>query len=112
MGLCQAPNLSSSSSSSWLLCREAGGVEGIVNGMDVDEWSPMKDKFLDVKFDAKTVKEGKALAKETLQAELGLPVRVLLLLPVMQSWLQHHSWDRKYALLARGTAYFLMLVQD
>lgn len=53
--------------------REAGGVEGIVNGMDVEEWNPTKDKFLDVKFDAKTVKEGKALAKETLQAELGLP---------------------------------------
>ena len=49
-------------------------MEGIVNGMDVEEWNPKVDKFLDVKFDAKTVKDGKALAKETLQAELGFAV--------------------------------------
>ena len=55
-------------------CRQAGGVEGIVNGMDTTDWSPNVDKFLDVKYDADTVDEGKALAKETLQAELGLPV--------------------------------------
>ena len=54
--------------------RQAGGVEGIVNGMDTTDWSPNVDKFLDVKYDADTVDEGKALAKETLQAELGLPV--------------------------------------
>ncbi|CAD7703004.1 unnamed protein product [Ostreobium quekettii] len=53
---------------------KAGGVEGIVNGMEVSEWSPMKDKYLDVKFDKDTVKEGKAVAKELLQAELGLPI--------------------------------------
>lgn len=56
------------------VCRQAGGVEGIVNGMDTTDWSPNVDKFLDVKYDADTVDEGKALAKETLQAELGLPV--------------------------------------
>lgn len=55
--------------------RQAGGVEGIVNGMDTTDWSPNVDKFLDVKYDADTVDEGKALAKATLQAELGLPVR-------------------------------------
>lgn len=42
--------------------------------MDTTDWSPNVDKFLDVKYDADTVDEGKALAKETLQAELGLPV--------------------------------------
>ena len=50
------------------------GVEGIVNGMDTTDWDPSKDKFLDVKYDKQTVDEGKALAKETLQAEAGLPV--------------------------------------
>ncbi|KAL0056197.1 hypothetical protein WJX82_008619 [Trebouxia sp. C0006] len=54
--------------------RQAGGVEGIVNGMDTTDWSPNVDKFLDVKYDADTVDEGKVLAKEALQAELGLPV--------------------------------------
>lgn len=52
----------------------AVGVEGIVNGMDITEWSPKVDKFLDVKYDKDTVVEGKAAAKEALQAELGLPV--------------------------------------
>ncbi|KAL3130366.1 hypothetical protein ABBQ38_008192 [Trebouxia sp. C0009 RCD-2024] len=56
------------------IIRQAGGVEGIVNGMDTTDWSPNVDKFLDVKYDADTVDEGKALAKATLQAELGLPV--------------------------------------
>lgn len=55
-------------------CREAGGAEGIVNGMDITDWNPAVDKFLDVKYDASTLEEGKALAKETLQAELGLDV--------------------------------------
>ena len=57
-----------------MLCRQVGGAEGIVNGMDTTDWSPNVDKFLDVKYDADTVDEGKALAKEALQAELGLPV--------------------------------------
>lgn len=51
-----------------------GGIEGIVNGMDVGEWSPKKDKFLDVKYDKTTVVAGKAAAKELLQAEAGLPI--------------------------------------
>ena len=45
--------------------------------MDTTDWNPSVDKFLDVKFDADTVEEGKAIAKETLQAELGLPVSCL-----------------------------------
>lgn len=62
------------------MCRQAGGVEGIVNGMDVKEWDPSTDKFLDVKFDANTVTEGKAAAKATLQQELGLAVHPWALL--------------------------------
>lgn len=54
--------------------RAVGGLEGIVNGCDVGEWSPFLDKYLDVKYDAATMAEGKAVAKETLQAELGLAV--------------------------------------
>lgn len=51
-----------------------GGAVGIVNGMDVDEWDPATDKFLDVNYTPETVHEGKAAAKAALQAELGLPV--------------------------------------
>ncbi|KAL4458488.1 hypothetical protein ABPG75_013353 [Micractinium tetrahymenae] len=50
------------------------GVEGIVNGMDVEEWSPALDKFLKFKYDKTTVEAGKAFAKSQLQREVGLPV--------------------------------------
>ncbi|KAI5422161.1 granule-bound starch synthase 1, chloroplastic/amyloplastic [Lathyrus oleraceus] len=50
------------------------GVTGIVNGMDVQEWNPSTDKYISIKYDASTVLEGKALLKEELQAEVGLPV--------------------------------------
>ncbi|KAF8655153.1 hypothetical protein HU200_061290 [Digitaria exilis] len=47
---------------------------GIVNGMDVYEWDPATDKYVSVKYDATTVTEARALNKERLQAEVGLPV--------------------------------------
>ena len=55
--------------------------------MDTTDWSPNVDKFLDVKYDADTVDEGKALAKETLQAELGLPVSAIYGLELQSHWL-------------------------
>lgn len=54
--------------------RAKGGAVGIVNGMDVEEWDPRADKYLTIKFDKNTVFEGKAAAKEALQADVGLPV--------------------------------------
>eukprot|EP00252_Welwitschia_mirabilis_P015878 TRINITY_DN35268_c0_g1_i1.p1 TRINITY_DN35268_c0_g1~~TRINITY_DN35268_c0_g1_i1.p1 ORF type:complete len:619 (-),score=116.49 TRINITY_DN35268_c0_g1_i1:310-2166(-) len=50
------------------------GITGIVNGMDVQEWDPSTDKYLDVKYDASTVLYAKPRLKELLQAEVGLPV--------------------------------------
>ncbi|KAK1558245.1 hypothetical protein Q3G72_000172 [Acer saccharum] len=50
------------------------GITGIVNGMDVQEWNPLTDKYISVNFDASTVRDAKPLVKETLQAEVGLPV--------------------------------------
>ncbi|XP_062227951.1 granule-bound starch synthase 1, chloroplastic/amyloplastic [Phragmites australis] len=50
------------------------GITGIVNGMDVSEWDPSKDKYITVKYDATTAVAAKALNKEALQAEVGLPV--------------------------------------
>jgi glycogen synthase len=49
--------------------RARGGVEGIVNGMDVEEWDPRIDKFLTVKYDKNNVYEGKAAAKSALQVK-------------------------------------------
>jgi len=47
--------------------RQVGGAEGIVNGMDVEEWDPRMDKYLAVKYDKASVHAGKAAAKEALQ---------------------------------------------
>ncbi|KAI7994003.1 hypothetical protein LOK49_LG11G01177 [Camellia lanceoleosa] len=32
------------------------GITGIVNGMDVQEWNPSTDKYIDVKYNATTVR--------------------------------------------------------
>jgi len=53
---------------------EAGGIEGIVNGMDSEDFNPVKDKYLQVKYGPQSVLEGKAAAKQALQAEVGLEV--------------------------------------
>ena len=54
------------------------GVEGIVNGRNTPApaapGTAAAASLLPLEFDATTVAEGKAVAKETLQAELGLPV--------------------------------------
>ncbi|CAL5416846.1 unnamed protein product [Camellia sinensis] len=50
------------------------GITGIVNGMDVQEWNPSTDKYIDVKYNATTVMTAMPLLKEALQAEVGLPV--------------------------------------
>ncbi|GBG92084.1 hypothetical protein CBR_g54339 [Chara braunii] len=53
---------------------ERRGIVGIVNGMDVQEWDPASDKYLEVNYDASNVLEVKPGLKELLQAEVGLPV--------------------------------------
>ncbi|XP_030460456.2 granule-bound starch synthase 1, chloroplastic/amyloplastic-like [Syzygium oleosum] len=55
------------------ICRMTG-VTGIVNGMDVQEWNPLSDKYIDVKYDATNVMQAKPLLKEALQAHVGLPI--------------------------------------
>ncbi|KAG0556017.1 hypothetical protein KC19_11G019700 [Ceratodon purpureus] len=51
------------------------GIVGICNGMDVQEWDPSADKHLDIPYDTTTVFEAKPVLKESLQAEVGLPIR-------------------------------------
>lgn len=50
------------------------GITGIVNGMDIQEWDPSTDKYLEVNYDATTVVDAKPSLKEALQAEVGLAV--------------------------------------
>lgn len=57
-----------------LLGSRASVINGITNGVDVDDWSPSVDRHLPATF---TVGDmgGKAECKAALQRELGLPVR-------------------------------------
>lgn len=32
------------------------GIIGIINGMDVQEWNPSADKYINIKYDASTVR--------------------------------------------------------
>lgn len=47
-------------------------LKGIVNGIDVNEWNPSKDKFTDTHFSTRSLK-GKAVLKAQIQKEFNLP---------------------------------------
>lgn len=53
---------------------------GILNGIDTGVWNPATDAHLTTRYDARTVKAGKAVNKALLQAEFGLPPEPDLLL--------------------------------
>jgi starch synthase len=56
-----------------VLRSRSADLVGIVNGLDYDEWNPSTDLRIAANYDADDL-EGKALCKEALQAEYGLPV--------------------------------------
>ncbi len=56
-----------------VLRKRRRNLVGILNGIDVDYWNPVHDKFLPFNFDKGTVSEGKKKLKINLQEELGLP---------------------------------------
>ncbi|MGL4380503.1 MAG: glycogen synthase GlgA [Vibrio sp.] len=56
--------------------RRARDLHGIVNGCDYREWNPRNDHYLPVTYseDPDSMRQGKALCKQALQAELHLPL--------------------------------------
>ena len=56
--------------------------------MDAKDWEPANDKYLGFPYDVDTLETGKAIAKDTLQAELGLPVRGPAIQLETTTWLQ------------------------
>lgn len=52
----------------------SGGIRGILNGIDTDLWNPDTDDRIEVNYSAEDP-AGKALCKEALQKNLGMPVR-------------------------------------
>ena len=55
-----------------LINAKSGVLTGIVNGLDYDEWDPMKDPLIEVNYDARTFRKDKIKNKKALQKELGL----------------------------------------
>lgn len=55
----------------WVLREHSWKLRGIVNGIDTNDWSPAKDKFLTSdgyrNYDAGSLKDGKAACKAALQ---------------------------------------------
>lgn len=72
-----------------IISANAHKISGIINGIDTEYFSPSVGGDIDVAFNAKTVKSGKAQNKERLQAELGLPVDKNIPLIVMITRLTH-----------------------
>ncbi|WP_337177008.1 glycogen synthase GlgA [Paludisphaera sp.] len=58
-----------------LLRERRADLRGIVNGIDVDSWSPSRETMLAERYDLDTVETGKAACKAWLQGHAGLPVR-------------------------------------
>ena len=51
-----------------------GDLHGILNGVDYEEWSPLKDPFIKQRYDPSNL-QGKSVCKADLQQEYGLPVK-------------------------------------
>jgi starch synthase len=58
-----------------LLRERRGDLRGIVNGIDVQAWTPRHEAMLAARYDVETVEEGKAVNKAWLQRRAGLPER-------------------------------------
>ncbi|MDR3622043.1 MAG: glycogen synthase GlgA [Paludisphaera borealis] len=58
-----------------LLRERRGDLRGIVNGIDVEAWTPRHEPMLAAPYDLETVEHGKAVNKAWLQNRAGLPVR-------------------------------------
>lgn len=58
-----------------LLRERQADLRGIVNGIDVEAWTPSHEPMLVKPYDIDTVEEGKAANKAWLQQRAGLPVR-------------------------------------
>ena len=74
-----------------VLAGNAGKLTGITNGIDVNTFNPETDPALPAHYNANNFQEGKAICKQQLQQEVGLPVRPDVPLMVMVTRLAGHK---------------------
>ncbi|PWV65964.1 glycogen synthase GlgA [Plasticicumulans acidivorans] len=56
-----------------VLRERASVLTGVLNGIDIDTWSPTRDPLIERNYNGATVSSAKPVNKHALQAELGLP---------------------------------------
>lgn len=74
-----------------VLAGNADKLTGITNGIDINTFNPDTDPALPAHYNADTFKTGKAICKQALQEEVGLPVRPDVPLMVMVTRLAGHK---------------------
>jgi len=74
-----------------IIANAAWKLTGITNGIDVNTFNPATDPYLFHHYDAETFRQGKALCKQALQQEVGLPQRADVPLMVMVTRLAGHK---------------------
>ena len=74
-----------------VLSGNAGKLTGITNGIDINTFNPETDPALPAHYNAHSFEAGKAICKEQLQQEVGLPVRSDVPLMVMVTRLAGHK---------------------
>jgi starch synthase len=67
---------------------------GILNGIDYEEWSPEKDKFIAQKYNTKTVTEGKKICKKDLLETFGLSSDIKIpVFGIISRLVEQKGWD-------------------
>ena len=96
-----------------VLCRNAGKLRGILNGIDYEYYDPAKDPAIPAHFSTHNM-TGKAQNKSSLQKELGLPRRLdIPMLSVVSRLASHKGLDliaaRIYELVMENDLQFVLL---
>lgn len=66
-----------------MLTSRGYALNGVLNGVDLEEWDPSSDPHLDQNYNENDFTEGKAVNKAALQKEMGLAERPDVSRPVV-----------------------------
>ncbi|MBO5480029.1 MAG: glycogen synthase GlgA [Clostridia bacterium] len=75
-----------------IICKNAGKLTGILNGIDVLSYNSAMDKALFANFDAENL-DNKAVCKTELQKMLGLPVKDVPIIAMISRLVSHKGLD-------------------